>query len=125
MYRHSPQPVDDVILALQLPELRMQLHEHILRRLFREKAIAQNAQGNAEHHRLVLQHQRAKGMLRSFQVCILPSTWYTLAAAAPDAEFSSHTPVGYPLAGTEGLIAQSHLPNLLSSSVFFVASVLK
>jgi hypothetical protein len=79
--------VNNVFIRLQLTELRIQLQKHILCGLFRKEAIAQYAQGNAENHRLVFQHQRTEGILASYQVYILPSIVYTPASAQQDAEF--------------------------------------
>jgi hypothetical protein len=38
-------------------------YEYILCGLFGRRAIAQNAQGDAEHHRLMLQHQGAETLI--------------------------------------------------------------
>ncbi len=87
VYGGAAQPVQDVIVRLQLVELRVQLQKHILCGLFGEEAVAQNAKGDAEDHRLVLQHDGSDGLLASFQVYILPSNVYTPARARQDAEF--------------------------------------
>ena len=73
----------------------MQFQKHILCGLFGEEAVAQNAKGDAEDHRLVLQHDDTEGLLASFQVYILPSLVYTPATAQQDAEISRHCSSGY------------------------------
>jgi len=65
----------------------VQLQKDILGGLFGEEAIAEDAERDAEDHGLVLQQERAEGLLTSVvQVKTLPSTWYTPAGVGEDAE---------------------------------------
>lgn len=98
----SAEPVKDVGVRGERVELRVQLQEDILRGLFGEEAIGEDAQRDAEDPVLVLQQESAEGLLTSVvQVKSLPSPVYTPAGARQDAEMLGGAAEGYEALGTK------------------------
>src|SRR5271170_1577733 len=60
MYGHLAQPEENMFGRCELGQLAVQLEEDVLRDLFGGRAVCHNPQGDAENHRLVLEHQPVK-----------------------------------------------------------------
>ena len=68
MHGDPAQPMDHMFFRCKRGQLVVQLEEHILRHLLGQRRVANDAAGNAEHHRLVLTQEQAKAFMRSLQV---------------------------------------------------------
>lgn len=81
----AAEPVCDVVRRIEVRELRVQFEEDILRGLFGKEAVVEDAQGDAEDHGLVLEHQAAEtgigSALRNPHVCLL---WTNTAGAGKE-----------------------------------------
>jgi hypothetical protein len=66
MHGHPAQPIENMRLGGKLAKLGVQFQENVLGRFFSHRAIAEDAESNAENHALVFQHKVAETLLVVF-----------------------------------------------------------
>src|ERR1700691_570676 len=67
MARHPPQPRRHMLFARHARQVTMQLQKNVLRHFLRIAALAQNAERNREHSRLMTLDYGPKGLRRLIQ----------------------------------------------------------
>jgi hypothetical protein len=87
MHCHSPEPMQHLFPGRKRCKASVQIQEHILRYLLSQRGVVNNALRNAEHHRLVLAHQRTK----AFKQSLLLPTGDT--ATAPELNCDLHSAI--------------------------------
>src|SRR5277367_252790 len=75
MHGDPAQPMENVRLGGKLAKLGVQFQEHVLGRFFGHRAIAEDAESNAEDHALVFQHQVVEALLVVFCSKYQVVTW--------------------------------------------------
>jgi hypothetical protein len=63
MHGDTAQPIEDVLVRGKLAKFGVQFDKHILGGFFGRIAVAEDAQGDAEDHGLVFQHQGAEALI--------------------------------------------------------------
>jgi hypothetical protein len=53
VYRHPPQPIQEVLLRFNCPDLLVQLQKDLLGYVLRQRSVLQIMDRNAEHHGLI------------------------------------------------------------------------
>jgi len=66
VHGHPAQPIENMRIGGKLAQLGVQFQENILGRLLGHRAIAEDAESNAEDHALVFQHQVTEALLVVF-----------------------------------------------------------